>query len=102
MFALTVTKFVFSNSVTLGQRQIRQSPGLALNAHSGNERGKILVLTGHSSSFHPLGFRLSSPLFLPLPFSSPILRTSAAVSYVELLSVMFNLDNIIISVMSWR
>src|SRR6218665_1291240 len=31
---------------TLGQRQIRQSPGLALNAHSGNEWGKIPVLTG--------------------------------------------------------
>src|SRR6218665_2278269 len=31
---------------TLGQRQIRQSPCLALNAHSGNEWGKILVLTG--------------------------------------------------------
>src|SRR6218665_640032 len=31
---------------TLGQRQFRQSPGLALNAHSGNEWGKIPVLTG--------------------------------------------------------
>jgi len=31
---------------TLGQRQICQSPGLALNAHSGNEWGKIPVLTG--------------------------------------------------------
>ena len=31
---------------TLGQRQIRQSPGLALNAHSGNEQDKIQVLTG--------------------------------------------------------
>src|SRR6218665_3645715 len=31
---------------TLGQRQIRQSPGIALNAHSGNEWGKIPVLTG--------------------------------------------------------
>src|SRR6218665_4140418 len=30
---------------TLGQRQIRQSSGLALNAHSGNEWGKIPVLT---------------------------------------------------------
>ena len=28
------------------QRQIRQSLGLALNAHSGNEWGKIPVLTG--------------------------------------------------------
>src|SRR6218665_463586 len=34
---------------TLGQRQIRQSPGLALNAHSGNEWGKIPVLTGFPS-----------------------------------------------------
>src|SRR6218665_2327995 len=33
---------------TLGQRQIRQSPGLPLNAHSGNEWGKIPVLTGIS------------------------------------------------------
>src|SRR6218665_4201540 len=31
---------------TLGQRQFRQSPGLALNAHSGNEWDKIPVLTG--------------------------------------------------------
>src|SRR6218665_1491086 len=31
---------------TLGQRQFRQSPGLALNADSGNEWGKIPVLTG--------------------------------------------------------
>src|SRR6218665_339330 len=31
---------------TLGQRQIRQSPGLALNAHSGNDWGPIPVLTG--------------------------------------------------------
>src|SRR6218665_3156012 len=102
MFALTVTKFVFSNSATLGQRQIRQSPGLALSAHSGNEWGKILVLTGHSSPFHPLGFHLSSPISLPLPVSSPSLRTSAAVPYAELLAYQFNIDNIIISVMSWR
>src|SRR6218665_1114298 len=33
----------------LGQRQIRQSPGLALNAHSGNEWGKIPVLTGYTA-----------------------------------------------------
>src|SRR6218665_1219910 len=73
---------------TLLQRQICQSPGLALTAHyKGNEWGKIPVLTGHSSPFHSLGFRLSSPIFFPLPFSSPSLRTSAAVSYVELLSV---------------
>src|SRR6218665_2985548 len=74
MFALTVTKFVFSNSGNFSSKQIRQSPGLALNAHSGNEWGKIPVLTGHSSPFHPLGFRLSSPIFLPLPFSSPSVR----------------------------
>src|SRR6218665_1133059 len=36
---------------TLGQRQIRQSPGLALSAHSGNEWGKIPVLTGNLSKF---------------------------------------------------
>src|SRR6218665_1873535 len=35
---------------TLGQRQFRQSPGLALNAHSGNEWGKIPVLTGYAHS----------------------------------------------------
>src|SRR6218665_3127765 len=44
--ALTVGKFVFSNSGNLGQRQIRQSPGLAPNAHSGNDWGPIPVLTG--------------------------------------------------------
>src|SRR6218665_1059486 len=32
--------------VTLRQRQIRQSPGLTLNAHSGNDWGPIPVLTG--------------------------------------------------------
>jgi len=46
-FALTAAKFVFSNSgnLNLGQRQISQSPYLALNAHSGNEWRKIPVLT---------------------------------------------------------
>src|SRR6218665_2045301 len=39
---------------TLGQRQIRQSPGLALNAHLGNEWGKIPVLTGIGSSYGDL------------------------------------------------
>src|SRR6218665_2497001 len=38
--------------VTLGQRQIRQSPGLALNAHSGNEGGKIPVLAGYTVKRH--------------------------------------------------
>src|SRR6218665_3806181 len=32
---------------TLGQRQIRQCPGLALNDHSGNDWGPIPVLTGY-------------------------------------------------------
>ena len=36
-FAQTVGKFVFNNSGNLRQRQIRQTPGLALNAHSGND-----------------------------------------------------------------
>src|SRR6218665_2897328 len=34
---------------TLGQRQIRQSPGLALNAHSGNDWGPIPVLAGRTA-----------------------------------------------------
>src|SRR6218665_586864 len=50
MFALTLTQrlanLCSAIRATLGQRQIRQSPGLALNAHSGNEWGKISVLTG--------------------------------------------------------
>src|SRR6218665_4051801 len=46
-FALTVGKFVFSNSGNFKAKQIRQSPGLALNAmHSGNDWGPIPVLTG--------------------------------------------------------
>lgn len=45
-FVVTVTKFVFSNLATLGQSQIRTNPGLALNAHSGNEWSKIPVLSG--------------------------------------------------------
>src|SRR6218665_3759906 len=50
MFALTLPPrlphFFSAIQATLGQRQICQSPGLALNAHSGNEWGKIPVLTG--------------------------------------------------------
>src|SRR6218665_670194 len=50
MFALTLPErlpnLCSAIRATLGQRQIRQSPGLALNAHSGNEWGKIPVLTG--------------------------------------------------------
>src|SRR6218665_1159348 len=50
MFALTLPQrlpnFCSAIRATLRQRQIRQSPGLALNAHSGNEWGKIPVLTG--------------------------------------------------------
>src|SRR6218665_1675524 len=45
-FALTAAKFLFSNSGNFKAKQFRQSPGLALNAHSGNEWGKIPVLTG--------------------------------------------------------
>src|SRR6218665_1443723 len=58
MFALTLPErlpnFCSAIRATLGQRQIRQSPGLALNAHSGNEWGKIPVLTGCSVNFHCL------------------------------------------------
>ena len=39
----------------LGKRQIRQSPGLALNAHSGNEWGKIPVLSGTALEVGDLG-----------------------------------------------
>src|SRR6218665_3173256 len=46
-FALSAAKCLFSNSGNFrAKRQIRQNPGLALNAHSGNEWGKITVLTG--------------------------------------------------------
>src|SRR6218665_1972820 len=45
---------------TLGQRQFRQSPGLALNAHLGNEWGKIPVLTGFRPLPHP--FVLYAPV----------------------------------------
>src|SRR6218665_1296056 len=50
MFALTLPlrlpNFCSAIRATLGQRQFRQTPCLALNAHSGNEWGKIPVLTG--------------------------------------------------------
>src|SRR6218665_685928 len=50
MFALTLPyrlqNFCSAIRATLGQRQILQSPGLALNAHSGNDWGPIPVLTG--------------------------------------------------------
>src|SRR6218665_198943 len=50
-FALTVTKFCVQQfGQLLWQRQIRQSPGLALNVHSGNDWGPIPVLTGMSFS----------------------------------------------------
>src|SRR6218665_1577570 len=45
-FALTVANLCSAIRATLGQRQIRQSPGLALNAHSGSYWGPIPVLTG--------------------------------------------------------
>src|SRR6218665_1578164 len=57
---------------TLGQRQICQSPGLALNVHSGNDWDPIPVLTGEwpSGRFRPRqhkfmemnGGRLASPI----------------------------------------
>src|SRR6218665_4178631 len=58
MFALTLPKrlpnFCSAIRATLGQRQIRQSPGFALNAHSGNEWGKILVLPGYTGHGEPI------------------------------------------------
>src|SRR6218665_3573884 len=51
MLALTLPKrlanLCSAIRATLGQRQIRQRPGLALNAHSGNDWGPIPVLTGY-------------------------------------------------------
>src|SRR6218665_892962 len=91
MFALTLPwpyitvrlpNFCSANRATLGQRQIRQSPGLALNAHSGNEWGKIPVLTGFPSPsilcvFHSLlsaiGFQ--SSFFFTADVSPPIRST---------------------------
>jgi len=45
-FALSVTKFVFSHSGNFRAKQIRQRPGLALNAHWGNDWGPFPVLIG--------------------------------------------------------
>src|SRR6218665_1999741 len=45
-FALTAAKFLFSKSGNFRAKANPPSPGLALNAHSGNEWGKIPVLTG--------------------------------------------------------
>ena len=46
-FVLTAAKFVFSNSGNFRAKAIPPKRlGLALNAHSGNEWGKIPVLTG--------------------------------------------------------
>src|SRR6218665_2756926 len=81
MFALTLPQRLLNlcSAIreTLGQRQIRQSPGLALNAHSGNEWGKIPVLTGYWS-VHLITPSTTAPLlwndlpvhtfFFPLPF----------------------------------
>src|SRR6218665_2362940 len=87
MFALTLPyrlpNFCSAIRATLGQRQICQSPGLALNAHSGNEWGKIPVLTGkrlvivladilHLSSRRD-GYALTEHFC-----SSPQLRTTSA------------------------
>src|SRR6218665_3293916 len=78
-FALTAAKFVFSNSGNFrakanlpGQRQICQSPGLALNAHSGNEWGKIPVLTG-------------MPTNIALPASDALVTVSAMSRTMEAL-----------------
>src|SRR6218665_1197202 len=96
MFALTLPKrlpnLCSAIRETLGQRQIRQSPGLTLNAHSGNEWGKIPLLTGNSSPFHPHGFRLSSPIFLPLPFSSPSLRMYTSSAVLRLLEALAHIS----------
>src|SRR6218665_2394234 len=71
-FTLTVAKFVFSNSgnfsLHVGQRQFRQSPYLALNPHSGNEWGKIPVLTGHAV-LHMVG-----PSLFPSILSKPCIH----------------------------
>ena len=65
-FALTLGKFVFSNSGNFRAKAIHQSPGLALNAHSGNDWGPIPVLTG---SISQKKFLNSSRLFSPFVLS---------------------------------
>src|SRR6218665_4170053 len=49
---IRLPNFCSAIRATLGQRQFRQSPGLAPNAHSGNEWGKIPVLTGEEPRAH--------------------------------------------------
>src|SRR6218665_1924154 len=89
-FALTAAKFVFSNSgnfrATLGQRQIRQSPRLALNAHSGNDWGPIPVLTGKSLSKQLLAPNLPR-LILQTPDETPT-TVMTIVNSVKLLDGM--------------
>src|SRR6218665_1458320 len=53
---------------TLGQRQIRQGPGLALNAHSGNDWGTIPVLTGKRIGLSMFISGLSRPILINLCF----------------------------------
>src|SRR6218665_814822 len=69
MFALTLPSrlpnFCSAIRATLGQRQIRQSPGLPLNAHSGNDWGPIPVLTGKRHVVAIIGHYVGTGLYIP-------------------------------------
>src|SRR6218665_1651669 len=75
MFALTwpqrLANLCSAIRATLGQRQIRQSPGLALNAHSGNEWGKIPVLTGITLTSNAKLENTNKDQFLQAPCGRP-------------------------------
>src|SRR6218665_3358911 len=80
---------------TLGQRQIGQSPGLALNAHSGNEWAKIPVLTGlrekNLSNIHKWWLEWDSNL-RPYVRKSPNPMTEPSrPSFVSFLTIMIHL-----------
>src|SRR6218665_3518397 len=101
MFALTLPSrlpnFCSAIRATLGQRQIRQSPGLALNAHSGNEWGKIPVLTGLSPCCTPhllLSFIPDIETCLPVPICSHLKKLHVlpfnVIGLISVLSILIS------------
>src|SRR6218665_1416751 len=79
---IRLPNFCSAIRATLGQRQIRQNPGLALNAHSGNEWGKIPVLTGRRlldsrslTKNYQLSFRFHT--ITPLSYSAALRLATA-------------------------
>src|SRR6218665_2791666 len=90
MFALTLPyrlpNFCSEIRETLGQRQIRQSPGLALNAHSGNEWGKIPVLTGSSQ---PSYLRQLFTIHPPTSFTPILIHSNPPPPFCPLVPKIF-------------